>query len=274
MRLPHFLIVGAMKAGTTTLYRDLVRHPDIFMPAQKEPETLVRFGEDAAAMREDYASLFRPAGLGDILGEASTAYTKRPSHEGVAARARALCGPELKIVYIRRDAMERSVSHYAHERQLGTISETFGEALRAHPRLIDYSRYDWQIAPWIEAFGPENVLQFDLEAYSRDRRAGLARILEFVGADPARLPPVEIEGAYNRRDEQKTIGNPWLRGLIYSDVYQRGLKRLIPFRLRETVRHLLLPKPDSGDETDADSLRYLQEQLASPAPGTDQAENA
>ena len=41
---PHFLIVGAMKAGTTTLYRDLVLHPDIFMPTVKEPEILIKHG--------------------------------------------------------------------------------------------------------------------------------------------------------------------------------------------------------------------------------------
>ncbi len=40
--IPRFLIIGAMKAGTTTLYRDLLEHPGIHMPLQKEPETLVR----------------------------------------------------------------------------------------------------------------------------------------------------------------------------------------------------------------------------------------
>ena len=52
--LPDFLIIGAMKAGTTTLYRDLELHPQIFLPQEKEPETLVSLGDDLLAMAADY----------------------------------------------------------------------------------------------------------------------------------------------------------------------------------------------------------------------------
>lgn len=87
MRRPDFLIIGAMKAGTTTLYRDLVDHPNIFLPEQKEPNTLVMYGSDMRRIIDDYASLFARSPQDAICGEASTAYTKRPDNEGVAARA-------------------------------------------------------------------------------------------------------------------------------------------------------------------------------------------
>ena len=108
---PDFLIVGAMKAGTTTLYHDLSEHPDIFLPVLKEPEVLTTL-ERLDEMRAYYARLFRPARPGQLKGEASTAYTKRPNNEGVAEKARALCGDGLKIIYIRRDPVERIRSQY------------------------------------------------------------------------------------------------------------------------------------------------------------------
>ena len=93
MQIPDFLIVGAMKAGTTTLYRDLSGHPGIYLPEEKEPETLVRFGNDEAAILRDYKSLLGRSPKGALTGEASTVYTKRPLHEGVAERAWRICGP-------------------------------------------------------------------------------------------------------------------------------------------------------------------------------------
>ncbi len=89
---PDFLVVGAMKGGTTTLYFDLGAHPDLHLPEPKEPEVLVRHA-DPAAIREAYAAHFRNARPGQLCGEASTVYTKRPDHEGVAERARQASGP-------------------------------------------------------------------------------------------------------------------------------------------------------------------------------------
>ena len=109
--LPDFLIVGAMKSGTTTLYRDLILHPDVFMPEDKEPETLAN-SSDPDQIRREYRTLFPRLAEGLVKGEASTAYTKRPDFEGVAERAREVLGPGLKVVYMRRDPVERLVVVY------------------------------------------------------------------------------------------------------------------------------------------------------------------
>lgn len=264
MTKPDFLIVGAMKAGTTTLYRDLSAHPDIFLPQDKEPDVLVA-GADLEEMRLEYRSLFRAASPGQIKGEASTAYTKRPDHEGVASKARALCGPELKLIYIRRNPVERIVSQYHHERQHGLISEPFPEAIRRHSRLIDYSRYDWQIAPWIEAFDPANVLQLELEDYSAGRRNTLLRVCSFLGVDPTRMGSFDEQASYNRAEEQKAVHNPLLRALILSRAYQRVLKNLFPRTLRDRIRNWLLP-PAPPEEVDAgpEEISYILAKLGEP----------
>ena len=263
---PDFLIVGAMKAGTTTLYHDLSEHPDIFLPVLKEPEVLTTL-ERLDEMRAYYARLFRPARPGQLKGEASTAYTKRPNNEGVAEKARSLCGDGLKIIYIRRDPVERIRSQYEHERQHGTLHEAFHIAVRLHPRLIDYSRYDWQIEPWIEAFGADNVLQLELETYSTDRVPTLRSVLRFIGADPDRLAAIDVNAVSNSRKEAKAIGNPLLRSFIHSRFYQLGLKRLFPREMREKVRRALLPAPRTeAIEIDPSTREYIRAELRAAAP--------
>ena len=233
-----FLIVGAMKAGTTTLYRDLDLHPDVVLPAQKEPETLIRC-RDLESIAQDYRELFARASAGAIRGEASTAYTKRPHSEGVAQRAREV-NSGLRIVYLRRDPIARIVSHYRHERQLGRMELPISEALRVHTDLIGFSRYEWQIAPWKEVFGEAAVLELDLEDYSVDRAGTIARVLRHIGADPAHMPRPDPTLVANSRWEQKHIRNPLLRAAVFSKFYQRRLKPLLSPRWREWGRRTIL----------------------------------
>jgi hypothetical protein len=262
--LPMFLIVGAMKSGTTTLYHDLQKHPDIFMPAMKEPETLVRFAT-AAQMRADYAELFGACEPTQILGEASTAYTKRPDYEGVAARALDVCGSALRVIYMRRDPIGRIISHYQHEKQFGAAG-TIDEAVRLDPRYINYSRYDWQIAPWIETFGRDQVLELSLEQLSTERAPTVRRVLNFLGVDSERMSPIEEAKFSNSSREQKFIANPALRTFVYSSTYQKVIKPRIPLVLRERARRTMLPVPKIDSTISADTARYIKDQLAMAAP--------
>ena len=74
MKLPAFLIIGAMKSGTTTLYRDLLAHPDIFMPAHKEPSNLCHDRVlDENGLRE-YAHHFELAKSDQLIGVIASPY--------------------------------------------------------------------------------------------------------------------------------------------------------------------------------------------------------
>lgn len=268
MNKPDFLIAGAMKAGTTTLYYDLARHPDLFLPAFKEPEILVRESDEGVAAA--YAEHFRGAAPGQLCGEASTAYTKRPVFEGVAGKALALLGPGLKIVYIRRDPVIRALSHYKHDRLHGLVDVPFDEAVRQVPRYVDFGRYDWQIAPWIEAFGSDQVMEFDLDAYSAARRETLGRVLAFLGVDPDRLRPVDENTVLNSASEAKYIANPLLRATVHSNFYQRRIKPLVPLEWRTRVRRAVLPPVDEIRIDIAPEIaRFIREQATLPgeAPG-------
>jgi hypothetical protein len=255
MKLPDFLIIGAMKAGTTTLYRDLMTHPRVFFPIDKEPGNLtddaVLGGEGLAG----YAALFAGAAPGQIAGEASTAYTKRPTHEGVAARARTLLGPDLRVIYLMREPVSRVISQHRHELTSGEIGErSLDEAVARHPRLLDYSRYAMQLEPWLDALGRGRVLALEMEAFTADRAGTVARVQRFLGLEP--MPErVEADRVYNRSDEKPVMRGRW-RGVQQSWAYQRLVRPVLGVGIRQWLRVALLPT--AQDQTEPVSASMLE----------------
>jgi len=262
MSRPGFLIIGAMKAGTTTLYRDLEDHPQLFLPPEKEPETLVKYGEDDDAIGADYRSLFRNAAGCQLPGEASTAYTKRPDNEGVAARALRVCGSDLKLIFLTREPVARAISHYRHDYGLGFVDEPLVEAFQNHLRYAAYSAYNWQLAPWRECFAPDRLLVLSFEDYVANRVATLERVCAFLGIDPALLPEPIEDRAFNRSDGKPVAKGPVLM-LVNSRLYQRFLKPLIPWSFRDWIIHTFLPKARKADaRLDAKTEAALRKQIA------------
>ncbi|MCR6673604.1 sulfotransferase [Devosia ginsengisoli] len=259
--VPDFLIIGAMKAGTTTLYRDLAAHPELFLPEEKEPECLVRHGNDARAVARDYKSLFAAAGSDRLKGEASTAYAKRPDHEGVAEMARRVCGPLLKVIYITRDPIERIISQYRHEFGLGEVVEDIDTAVLKYARYVNYSRYDWQLEPWLQIFGGSQVLVVPFETYVANRTEIARQICTFLGANPASLPEIDSERAFNANEGKLIPAGPWKR-LVGSRFYQRTIKPMLAQSLREEVaRRVLSPAQASEGRLAPVTAQALLDQL-------------
>ena len=138
-----------------------------------------------------------------MLGEASTAYTKRPDFDGVAERARTLLGPHLRVVYLVRDPVDRIVSHFWHDWAEGKVSGAIDDVVLRESRFVDYSRYAYQIEPWIREFGPKNVLILRFEEYVASRAMTLERTLEFLGVPRLARPEIDERVRENARDERR-----------------------------------------------------------------------
>lgn len=180
-QLPDYVIIGAMKCGTSTLAAQLGAQDGVFMTDPKEPNF---FSDDAVHARgmEWYRGLFAPAAPGDLKGEASTHYTKLPTHPRTLDRlSQALDRP--RLVYLIRNPLDRLVSHYIHEWTMRVISDDLDTALEKHPELIEYSRYGMQIAPWIARFGPQAVHVDTLEAMKSAPQDLLDRVGRFLGCE-------------------------------------------------------------------------------------------
>ena len=231
--LPQFLIIGAMKAGTTTLYDDLNRHPDIFMPPEKEPEDLiydrVLTDEGLATYKRKFSAEFK------LLGEASTAYTKWPDYEA-ASRARSVLGPDIKIIYIVRNPIERMISHYKHEFGMGREKRTLSQALSQDDKYRNYSRYSWQLEKWKEHFPKERIMTIYFEEYTRGRQCGLDKVCEFLDVDSIEVVPNVVRNA----SDGKLIAK---RGSLAhrfatSSVYQYKIKPYLGNTIRDRLKKL------------------------------------
>jgi hypothetical protein len=173
------VIIGAMKSATSTLYEQLLRQPGIFLPTLKEPNF---FSNDEQYSRgiEWYCDLFRKAGALDILGEASTHYTKLPTYPQTVARMRN-CLERPRLIYVMRDPVDRLISQYIHQRSEGEIRCGLDEALTRHPELIAYSCFTRQLAPFVEAYGKMAILPVFFDRLTADPQGQLERVCRFIG---------------------------------------------------------------------------------------------
>jgi hypothetical protein len=184
--LPTFIVIGAMKSGTTSLYHYLRNHEQIFMSRIKE---LDFFAEAANWSRgiDWYRHQFVGAENALARGEASTLYTKFPEHQGVPERiADAL--PDVRLVYVVRDPIERLRSHYQHRVMTGREKSPPEVALLENPSYLNCSRYAMQLERYLDHFPREQILLVTSEALKSDRTVTVKRLYEFLGVDSSLLP--------------------------------------------------------------------------------------
>jgi hypothetical protein len=230
--LPDFMIVGAMKCGTSTLAVQLSAQAGVFMTDPKEPNF---FSDDAVFARghEWYEALFAAAPPGAIRGEASTHYTKLPTHPQTLERMTAMLAAP-RIVYLIRNPLQRLVSHYVHEWTMGVMRGSLAESLEDFPELVDYGCYGHQIRPYVEAFGHDRVLVQTLEEMERDPVAVLERTARFIGLEGSVV--WQAERARDNVSAERIRRFPLQDLLIDNPVAARLRRALVPRAVREWVR--------------------------------------
>ena len=178
--LPNFMIVGAPKAATTSLYQYLCQHPDIFMSTPKEvnyfsheeisSQNLFYTDFKVRSVRE-YESLFADANGFTAVGEASVSYLFYPE---TPAKIKALL-PDVKIIILLRNPMERGFSHYLMDYRLGLCPLSYEDIVfntSNHPlqklyyqQYVELGLYSSQLERYFSCFPRENIriyLQEDL----------------------------------------------------------------------------------------------------------------
>ena len=256
-----FLIIGSMKSGTTSLFRDLGKNPGIFVPEDKEPDALISDFVLTVEGRLKYLQLFANSQPGQICGEASTSYTKLPKFEGAAERAYETCGPNTKIVYLVRDPIERIVSHHHHEFIKGGAGPDIDKEVRCNPDYVDFSRYMTQLKPWLRVFGAQNVKVIRFEDYLSERRQIVDDVTAFIGVSP-RSDLIDASQNYNASDNKPVVRGLW-RKIYRNRIYREYLRKLMPWSLRYRIRHVVLPKGASRPAPPSlDTERWLTIELA------------
>jgi hypothetical protein len=211
MTVPNFFIIGAHKAGTTSLYRYLRSHPQVFMPDDKEPVHLTRPDFDDPAVHSEYLALFDRAGDAQAVGEACTRKAWFPVFVGAPERIARLA-PQARIIYLLRDPVERMRSQYVDAVASGREPHDITRALLLGATYSYPSRYALQIEQYLRVLDREQILLVTSEDLRDNRAATLSRVHRFLGVDDDISSRPELDLEHNRSDA-KRMPRPTVRRL-------------------------------------------------------------
>jgi hypothetical protein len=237
----HFIIIGAMKAGTTSLFRFLTSHPEISGSASKELHYFSLHG--ARFGRTGYDLNF--LGLtGPLLGEASPSYSEYPRFGDTARRIRMVL-PDVRLIYCVRDPIDRMVSHFTHEvlegRQLASATDGAWTNEYLAPSL-----YGFQLERYLRYFDPSSIAVVDAEFLRSDRPAALDRLYRFLGVSTKWTAASDLADEYVS-DERAPV-SPLFAPLKRSTAVRRAA-RLVPAPVRSAARSAISIRNDSATST-------------------------
>lgn len=264
---PNFFIVGAMKAGTTSLYLYLKNQDEIFMPENKEPNYFSRVvvpRDSPHTIRDpnEYFHLFQNVKNESRIGEASTTYLQDPKapkliHDNF---------PNAKIIIILRDPIERVYSQYLGQVRAGMEKDSFSNVIQRDLKNIKLKKLHYRnillgsfyfenVKKFVETFGHENVLILTYENFIMDVKVSVKYILKFL----------EIN-SYNEFDPVKHNVHRIPKNVLFryitqsqnlkkiTDVFIKRESKLLKI-IQKIIYHTDIKKPEISN----DNLKLLKE---------------
>lgn len=272
IKLPDFLIVGAAKSGTTSLYYYLKQHPQIFMPAQKEPwffyavEIDAKVGDISYRTKmvndlDEYSNLFIRANNTQLLGEASTGYLYLYKETIKNIKKYHPNWKELKIIVIIRDPVERAFSHYLDDVRSSKLNSPFKQVIKRwklrEPSLfntyIDYGFYYDQIKAYKDNFAQVKIFLFD------DLKANplqlVQDLIEFLGIDTRFIPDTSLKYNISGIPKNKFLGN-----LVYRPNFiKKIINILLPKEARLKIKNKFFKDLFYTPQLESSSRDFLKE---------------
>lgn len=224
------LVIGAMKAGTTTLYHDLARLEGV--ATGKKESGLFSRGDGRLVEAADAA----------VTVDVCADYAMTHIYPDVPERVARDLGCDVPLIYILRDPVERVESHLRHLSSLGEHVDV--EDLDEDHHVVRTSLYGQQARSWLRA-GHTGLHVLDFHEYSAHRTTGLEQVAEFLGVQ-ARIAATEEDRTVRNSSADLRSARPGVRGLVRSPAYQR-IKPLIPTAVRTRLKQSRLTEPADAD---------------------------
>lgn len=269
---PNFFIVGAPKAGTTSLYSYLNKIPEIYMSPVKEPNYFsVSVVAEKSYFRpirdkKKYLKLFEEVKDEKILGEASPRYLSDPEtpkliHEII---------PHASIVISLRDPVERLFSHYLHRVRLGIVKSSFKEVLKVElegridrfnrPVDLEFGLYSDNLKTYQDIFGSEHVKLLIFEEWIKNPKHAVEEIVRFLGLNYS-LNDFEDE-SYN---VFRIVRGSVAQFLLTNKGVDIAAKFITPSSVRAFLKNNLLlkngPKPVMDDESRVTLVKFYHDDV-------------
>lgn len=260
---PNFIVVGAPKAGTTSLYYYLKQHPDVFLPEKKElhffshEEICFYTGGpgDAFIAREvckswiDYERHFRGAENFSARGDISPSYL---IHSDTAERIFKSLG-KVKIIILLRDPVEKIISQYTHLCASGRETLLLEEALEAESERykMNWADFWWykkssfltnNAEVFLKIFGAENVMFISSDEFKINTRDVLSRVANFININDSFEFALEQTFNVSGMPKSKIMASIFVKPNLFTST----LRRFIPSRIGAPVRRFIISLNKGG----------------------------
>ncbi len=291
--LPNFIVVGAAKAGTTSIYQYLSQHPEVYLSPIKETNY---FAKDIPLdkIRKDYykegeldvekyvngdlseqihiafvsewdhyQKLYKNVKGQKAIGEISNSYL----HSEVAAREIYAVNPDMKIIMILRDPIKRAFSHYKMTLRIGLVKDSFYEEVqrdyaarekgfRVSHLYVEMGMYADQVSRYLEVFPREQVRIYLFDDLRVDAAALMDDMIRFLGVDPTERVDTSFQA--NQASVPKSAG---LVHFLRKSGIRKVAKKLSPKFIGEAAKKIFYKKEDDLVlmQRDKDFLRPLFE---------------
>jgi len=255
IKLPDFLIVGAAKSGTSSLWKYLNRHPQVFFPVMKEPRFFNFYNNpprytNSEPLRhvvsdvDEYSSLFQNAEFHQLLSDCSPTYLY--AYKATIRNMKTLYGPDYKqakIIIILRHPAERAWSQYMHFRKFNHEPLSFQEAIAPDTirerkqnnwnlffDYIGFGHYSEQVAAFQTEF-PKTIVKLydDLKDNERELMKALCQFLEI----DEHFVPNNLDTYYNISGVPKNRFSEMMSKVFFR---QNPLKKAASYMVPERVK--------------------------------------
>ena len=280
---PNFFIIGAAKAGTSSLYKYLAQHPEIFLSPVKEPHffsyreravfskgpgDVDRFS-DATPDLDSYLGLFKNVANEKAIGEASTTYLDSLEAPG---RIREFA-PKAKIIVMLRNPVDRAYASFMHLRRDGV--EPYAVFERALEQEETRIKNEWsplwhykarqftheKLARYYALFPKPQIRVYSYDKWRRDNAATLKDIFSFLEVHDAYLP--DLSRSYNVGGVPKN--EQMHRILLHQSVLKSIVKSIVPPGYRTLLKRRLLranlQRPELSSKVRRELLSMYKEDI-------------
>ena len=173
---PDIVVIGAMRAGTTTLYEMLRQTSMVTMPRMKETDFFLekKYSRGLKWLNDQYDDFSKP------LVDMSPNYTRHEVFPGVAERIHET-NPNAKLVYVLRDPVKRAMSEYKHGKAMGYPLAEPDEIYRNGDTGYECSRYHEQLQPYLKYWSIDDIHIVEFEELVRDQWGVLNKLFKELG---------------------------------------------------------------------------------------------
>jgi len=265
MRFPDFFIVGASRAGTTSLYEYLKKNPKIFMPSRKEPHFFSpNINQQMQGVvipitnEKEYLALFKNAKNDQKIGESSVTYLTDPDSPSAIYKK----NPNAKIIIILRNPIERTISDYLFQLNLGTEKQSFEKAIerdlknieKVKKSFVKTSLYSQHLNNYFKIFPKNQIKILIFEDFIKNPQQSVYDILRFLG--------INVFHNFDNivHNEYKVPKGTIQKFILNNETLQKLAVKILPTNMILSVSGgLLLKKENKPDiaKFDTNSLKSL-----------------